>query len=71
MSGDRTPVDARDESLPNSPIGDQDEDVTVIADKSIKCQWNGVDFTDGDSVCAEGVLYECHYGSWMKASGSC
>ena len=71
MSGDRTPVTARNESMPNSPIGDQDADTTVIADKSIKCQWNGIEFSDGDGVCAEGVPYDCHYGSWMKIPGDC
>ena len=71
MSGDRTPVAARDESMPNSPIGDQDADTTVIADKSIKCQWNGTEFSDGDGVCADGVPYDCHYGSWMKMPGNC
>jgi len=71
MSGEKTPVAARDESLVNSPIGDHEADVTVIADKSIKCQWNGTEFSDSDSVCADGVPYECHYGSWMKLQGDC
>ena len=71
MSGDRTAVDARDESLPNSDIASYEDDATVIPDEDAKCQWNGVDFADGASVCADGVPYECHYGKWMKMPGGC
>ena len=71
MSGDKTAVAARDDSLPNSPIGGQEDDATVIADKDAKCQWNGAEFADGAGICADGVPYECHYGSWMKFPGSC
>lgn len=71
MSGQRTAVDARNESLPNSDIADHEEDTTVIADQSVRCQWNGVEFTDGDSVCAEGTVYECSFGKWMKLPGGC
>ena len=67
--GERTTVDARDESLPNSEIAD--DDVTVIADQDEKCLWNGAEFSDGDSVCADGELYECSYGKWMKMPGGC
>ena len=71
MSGDRTAVDARDESLPNSDIANYEDDATVLSDKDAKCQWNGVEFPDGASVCAEGVPYECQLGKWMKMPGGC
>ena len=43
MSGEITQVEARDESLKNSDIGDHEEDRTVIADPSARCFWNGED----------------------------
>lgn len=70
MSGEKAPVAARDESLQNSDIGGDDE-ATVVANGEVKCLWNGVEFSDGSGVCADGVPYECHYGSWMKLPGGC
>ena len=71
MSGEKTPVGARDESLPNSDLGTIDDEATMIADKDAKCLWNGAEFADGSAVCAEGVTYACHLGNWMKMPGSC
>lgn len=71
MSTDKIQVKPRDESLNNSPIGNQAEDTTVIADTEAKCYWNDAAFNDGDNVCADGVPYECHYGSWMRMTGEC
>lgn len=71
MSGEKTQVAARDESLKNSDIGDHEEDKTVVADEDAKCHWNGAEFSDGALICAEGVTYECHFSSWMKMPGDC
>ena len=71
MSGQKTAVAARDESQPNSPISDHQQDATVIANKDAKCTWNGQEFSDGDSICAEGEHYVCNYGGWMKMPGGC
>ena len=71
MSGEKTQVEARDESLKNSDIGDHEEDKTVIADPNARCFWNGTECADGAAVCAEGVTYECHFSSWMKMPDSC
>ena len=71
MTGSVTNVDARDESLPNSDITDHEEDSTVIADQSMSCQWNGVEFEDGVRVCAQGSAYECSCGKWMKLPEGC
>lgn len=71
MSGEKTPVAMRDENLPNSDIAGGDDEATVVANDDAKCLWNGVEFTDGDGVCADGTPYECHYGSWMKLPGNC
>ncbi len=71
MSGVKTPVAARDDSLPNSPVGGGGDDATVIADGEVKCTWNGQEFADGEGICADGIPYECHYGSWMKFPGNC
>ena len=71
MSGEKTSVAARDENLSNSPIGSNEDDATVVADKDAICLWNDQEFADSDVVCAEGVAYVCNYGSWMKLPGSC
>jgi hypothetical protein len=71
MSSERTAVDARNDSLPNSDIVDQDEDTTMIADQNASCQWNGVEFADGAGVCAQGMAYECNLGKWVKMPGGC
>ena len=71
MSGQRTAVDPRNESLQNSEVVDHEEDATIIADENARCHWNGVEFPDGDSICAEGKVYECHLGKWMKMPGTC
>jgi hypothetical protein len=71
MGGQRIAVDARDENLPNSEIADQEEDSTLIADQTASCKWNGTEYSDGDSVCAQGVAYECSYGKWMKLPDGC
>ncbi len=66
MSKRKTIVAARDESQPNSPISNEDDD-TVTIDEGAKCVWNGQEFVDGDLVCANGECYICSYGSWMRA----
>jgi hypothetical protein len=71
MNSNRVTVDARNESLPNSDIVEHDEDSTLIADKGTQCQWNGVEFQDGDSICAAGMPYECNFGKWVKLQGDC
>lgn len=67
MSERKTVVAARDESQPNSPISNADDD-TLTIDENAKCLWNGQEFADGDSVCAADQHYVCSYGNWLKVS---
>ncbi|GMQ96846.1 MAG: hypothetical protein BMS9Abin15_0529 [Gammaproteobacteria bacterium] len=69
---DITNVAAQDPGKENSPISETLEDEsTVVMDKAVKCYWNGEGFDDGGTVCTDGVVYECHYGRWLKTKQSC
>ena len=66
MNNPKTMVEERDESRPNSPISNSEEDSTITVDKDAKCLWNGQEFADGYSISVNGEHYVCNYGSWMK-----
>ena len=65
-------VAARDAAKQNSPVITQMEDEgTVVANKAMRCYWNGEGHDDGARVCDNGTVYECMMGKWLKTKMSC
>lgn len=70
MAG-KTNVAPRDASQKNSPLSGPIESEATVVLKTAEsgCVWNGQSFVEGDQVDADGVVYECNYGQWVKKSG--
>jgi hypothetical protein len=72
MSG-KTPVEPMDPSKKNSPVtGPIEEESTVMLDGSQNsCYWNGQEYPEGTVLCAEGTVFECSFGKWVKQKEDC
>lgn len=53
----------------NSPVVEQvDAESTVVMEVADRvCFWNGVQYAEGARVDADGALYECSLGKWVRA----
>ncbi len=65
---DITDVDPRNPASRNSPIaGPVDAEATVVMQTAARsCFWNGQAYPEGARVRAEGVIYECNLGNWVR-----
>ncbi len=68
-----TPVGPMDPNKKNSQVAvPAEEESTVLLNTAQKvCYWNDQEFTEGASVCDNGVVCECSFGKWVKTGKSC
>lgn len=64
---DPIPVAAVETGKKTSTIIHDGAEATVSMDmENAQCQWNGQSFNKGERVAADGIVYECSYGCWIR-----
>lgn len=62
-----TPVSSAEAGKKTSAIIHDSAASTVSMDlENAQCHWNGQSFNQGDRIDADGTVYECSYGCWVK-----
>jgi hypothetical protein len=61
------PVASAEAGKKTSKIIEDGNESTVNLDmENAPCQWNGQSFNKGARIAADGAVYECSYGCWVK-----
>lgn len=50
-------------------VVDGTEATVRLEQENAQCYWNDEAFNKGDKVSADGAVYECSFGCWVKMDG--
>lgn len=61
-------VSTQDKTQRNSPVSNslESESTVLIATAARVCYWNGTRYEEGSSVSADGNIYDCSLGHWVR-----